>query len=125
MLHSSLLLRKSLAVAGVLLLLLSSSADALGLHRCAHHDALPPAAEPDAQPHHQHHSAPAEDDESAGCTCVGTCSLSGVALAPRAVMADLAALPAISVLRIHAAIHVRAMWQAHRLPYSTAPPAAL
>ena len=118
------LTRRLIAATGVLLLLLSSSADALGLHRCAHHDALPSAAQAETG-HHDHHSAPADTDEPEHetCTCVGTCSVSTAVAAPLGSSVVLA--PAL-----HGAIGQspppavpQAQPAAHLLPYSTAPPA--
>jgi hypothetical protein len=124
MLQPSLFVRKSLALAGVLLLLLSSSADALGLHRCAHHDGLPGARQEQAA-HHGHHGDSSSHQDSQGCSCVGTCSLSSVALAPARAATHVVAAPASTRVHVAAAALVRALWQPHLLPYSTAPPAAL
>ena len=79
-----------LSLASALVLLLVGTADAYGLHRCAHHDALPgeavPAggaehAAPGAHADHGAAQAPAAHDHGApanehdgGCTCVGDCS---------------------------------------------------
>lgn len=124
MLQPSLFVRKSLALAGVLLLLLSSSADALGLHRCAHHDGLPQEKQEQAA-HHGHHGDSSDQQSSEGCTCVGTCSLSGVALAPTAASPHIVAVPTTLRAEVAAATLVRARVQPHLLPYSTAPPASL
>ena len=116
------LARKLVATTGVLLLLLSSSADALGLHRCAHHDALPSADQTESG-HHGHHSAPAEDNEqSEGCTCVGTCLISSAAITP---LADASiALLACQRPRGQAPEHETpgAASAEYLLPWSTAPP---
>jgi len=124
MLQPSLFVRKSLALAGVLLLLLSSSADALGWHRCAHHDGLPQAG-PEQAAHHGHHGDSSSQPDSQGCSCVGTCSLSSVALAPAQPATHVVAAPATTRAHVAAATLVRTLWQPHLLPYSTAPPLAL
>jgi hypothetical protein len=116
------LARKLVATTGVLLLLLSSSADALGLHRCAHHDALPSADQTESG-HHGHHSAPADDKEqSESCTCVGTCSVSSAVIAPTAN----ASIAVIAPTRAGAEAPKRATPSAksaeYLLPWSTAPP---
>jgi hypothetical protein len=115
--------RRLIAATGVLMLLMSSSADALGLHRCAHHDALPSATETDAG-HHGHHSAPADSDEqqSESCTCVGTCSISTAVLAPSANAAVAAEAPTRPSAQAPRRATPAAKSAEHLLPYSTAPP---
>jgi hypothetical protein len=115
-----------IALTGVLLLLLSGSADALGLHRCAHHDALPVTSSEAAGHQHGHGGHDSEPTESdSGCSCVGACALTGAALmaAPGA--------PVVGVARHVYVVSLRAPALAlpattpFILPYSTAPPAAL
>ena len=123
MLHSSPFLRKLLASAGVILLLLSSGADAFGWHRCAHHDGAPPAAQ--GQGAHHGHGDGDEQQGAEGCTCVGACALSGAALLPAAADVDVTTASARTQQRVTPAEQVRETWQPHLLPYSTAPPASL
>ena len=106
----------------VLLLLQSSSADALGLHRCAHHDALPAG---EAGHTHDHGDEPAPDETGSGCTCVGTCSISTAAAVAgaRSSVAGVAPLTALLPVPLAQAILPAAV--PFFLPYSTAPPAAL
>jgi hypothetical protein len=107
----------------MLLLLQSSSADALGLHSCAHHDALPGAEQNDEHAHH--HGAPSESSEpDAGCTCVGTCSVTSAAVIAVPEVFD--AAPSVGTLapaRIAQALLPAPV--PFLLPYGTAPPAAL
>lgn len=124
MVKTRFLLRKVLASLGIMLLLLSGSADALGLHRCAHHDALP-GATTDTNDHHGHEEAPAETDAPAGCTCIGTCSTSGVAMAPTLASSIVDAPPVSFLTRATAPVFVAPLSAAFLLPYATAPPTAL
>ena len=83
-------LLRLLSLASVLALVLAGSADAYGLHRCVHHDALPgEAASAEAPAHGGHgaqhdHDAPASDssEHDAGCTCVGDCAGAPAVLTP-------------------------------------------
>jgi hypothetical protein len=111
-----------LSTLSMLLLLLSSNGDALGLHRCSHHDALPSAEQADSG--HGHHSAPADTDEEQheSCTCVGTCSVSTAVLASRAAAIEIAPAPTHPSAEAPAADEPRAQFGKHLLPYSTAPP---
>jgi hypothetical protein len=119
-------LRKMLGSLGIMLLVLSSSGDALGLHRCPHHDALPSADEPaPAHSHHNNDSAPAGEESSSACTCVGTCATVNTAvLAPAATafVADVAP----STIVLHSIIPASETPAAPQflLPFSTAPPAS-
>jgi hypothetical protein len=116
------LARKLVATTGVLLLLLSGSADALGLHRCAHHDALPSADQTESG-HHGHHSAPADDKEqSESCTCVGTCSVSSAVITPRASASIAPLAPARTGTLAPKRETASAKSAEHLLPWSTAPP---
>ena len=113
---------KLVATTGVLLLLLSGSADALGLHRCAHHDALP-SAEQTESGHHGHHSAPADDNEqSESCTCVGTCSVSSAVITPRANASIALLAPQRARAQVSEHNTPSAASAEHLLPWSTAPP---
>src|SRR5688572_13457166 len=117
------IVRRMLASLGILLLLASSSADALGLHRCEHHDQLPSAGTPQ---HDQHagHTAPAEKTESHGCTCLGTCSTTTAVAVPTVKhVIDVVATSFVVVTL--PPVFVATEPAAFLLPYSTAPPAAL
>jgi hypothetical protein len=121
-------LRKLLGSLGIMLLLWSSTADALALHRCAHHDALPSAQNADQADHHEHQGAPApgEDEQSShGCTCVGTCATTTVAVVPAvaAAVADVAGEDVRS--RSVASEAVAPATPDFLLPFATAPPASL
>jgi hypothetical protein len=101
------------ASALAVLFLTTGAVDAYGLHRCPHHDGLPAdAEEPTAAHAHAAHAAdPSHDDEHGShgpCTCVGTCSVTAVALPSAADAAWTAA-------RVDAARPVAAL---HRNPFS-------
>lgn len=118
-------LRRTFGLFAAVLLLYCTSADALGLHRCAHHDALP-GQTGQAGGHAHHHgqdSAPPEQD--GGCTCVGTCSMGSAAIsvAPHAVV--FATTPPTLVAAAETPGFVPPAAPDFLLPFGTAPPAAL
>jgi hypothetical protein len=77
--------RRLSALLSAALFLIAGTAEATGVHRCPHHDALPTDASTAATIHetgrHDTHAAP-EAGEPAGhddCTCRGACQPGGVA----------------------------------------------
>lgn len=114
--------RRGLGFLAMLLLLQVSSGDALTRHRCAHHDALP--AQPSEGHEHHDESAPAQHDSS-GCTCVGTCTPSTVALAANAQPGEIAAVGMGELVHAAPPRLVLPATEKFLLPYSTAPPASL
>jgi hypothetical protein len=125
MVKARMVFRRVLGLLGITLLLGSSSADALALHRCAHHDALP-GAPAESHSHHEPHQAPAsEDAPESGCTCIGTCATTGVALAPRFGSAAVDVAPSTFRAPMAAPVFIQPLSAAFLLPYATAPPTAL
>ena len=122
MVHPTRLFRRMIAALGILLLVSSSSADALGVHRCAHHDQLPtPGA---AQHDHHDQSSEAENTDAHVCTCVGTCSTTSAAPAP-SIRTVVDVVSTIFVAGAHPPVLLAMQPVAFLLPYSTAPPSAL
>jgi hypothetical protein len=115
--------RRWFGLLSVLLLLQGSSADALALHTCAHHDALP-SSQPAEHAHHHGESAPA-DEPDAGCTCIGECSITGAALVAAPVTASVDVVSTAYPVSSPAAERILPPAAPFSLPYSTAPPAAL
>lgn len=117
------ILRRLTAALGILLLVSSSNADALGIHRCAHHDQLP-SSDAAQHDHHDHSSEPAENSDAHGCTCVGTCSTTSAAPAPSIkTTVDVVSTTFVPVTQPPAQVAPQPV--AFLLPYSTAPPVAL
>ena len=118
-------LRGVVGLLAMLLLLLGSSGDAFGLHRCSHHDALPTADEAPQHNHHGHNQAPADDEPVPSCTCVGACATNGVALTPAVSTAAIDVVATTFVVPASVVDIIPAAQPAFLLPYSTAPPASL
>lgn len=135
---------RAFSLASACALVLAGSADAYGLHKCAHHDLLPGQSSADpvhggAQaPHdnaahgeisdaaavsHGHHpSAPGESHDGA-CTCVGDCAGSAGALAPEtAPETQLAEAPFVETTVAHPSDSPRPTETPHFLPFAQAPP---
>ena len=106
----------------MLLLLQVSSGDALARHRCAHHDALPV---PTGAGHAHHDDSAPTDQDSSGCTCVGTCTPSTVALAAHDEPGQIAALGVAELVHAVPPQLVLPATEKFLLPYSTAPPVSL
>lgn len=120
-----------LSLLSALALVLAETADAYGLHRCAHHDALPGAAAEagtDGAAHHvggHDHDAPSSDAHDAGCTCVGNCAGSSGAAEPEsAATAELGARLTAQAAQPHPSDAPRADHTPHFHPFAQAPPAA-
>src|SRR5688572_11111565 len=120
MVNARMIFRRVLGLLGIALLLASSSADALGLHRCDHHDALP-GAPAESHGHHGHDEAPASEETSGGCTCIGTCSTTGVALVPALRAHAVDVLPASFRGIDPARSSMQPLSPEHLLPFATAP----
>jgi len=118
---------RACALLSVLVLLLAGAADAYGLHRCAHHDALPGESgeHGDHAAGHDHaaptpHDAPAHDD--GGCTCVSDCAgSSGLESANADEPVELHFATAV-VSEPAPATMPRAAHSPHTLPFAQAPP---
>lgn len=117
-------IRRAVGFLAMLLLLQSTSGDALTRHRCAHHDALPAqTTSADHQHHHGDESTP--EPESQGCTCVGACTITPVALAPAAQSGSAIAVRTSALSHARAPEFIAPESAEFLLPYSTAPPSAL
>jgi hypothetical protein len=108
----------------------TATADALGLHDCPHHDAVPSAPSDTGHGAHGDHAVGEQDGESqhgehGPCTCVGTCQAGGTlsALAVRGGAFQIAS-PVESVDRTFRADGAQLPpAPAFLLPYPLGPPA--
>jgi hypothetical protein len=122
--------RRLLGSLGILLLLSSSSADALALHRCSHHDALPSSdAHHDGHKEHEDAGAPEHEpasggSESHGCTCVGACVATSAAVVPSSSTSEGDVVTAAIVARVAPTAVLAPAAPDHFLPFATAPPAS-
>ena len=131
-------LLRLISLASVVALVLSGATDAYGLHRCAHHDALPGESTTEAPAHAGHavehgaheHGAPESDAHESdahdsGCTCVGHCAGAPGIASPDAVGSSELQLECSTecVLPLSADAP-RPDHAAHFLPFAQAPPLA-
>jgi hypothetical protein len=114
-------LHRVIGFLAILLLLQVSSGDALTRHRCAHHDAIP---ENPTDGHHHHGEDTAPTDDSSGCTCVGTCSITGPVVTPAAGALEAHAAGLVELVQITGVGGTAPPTPAYLLPYSTAPPSS-
>jgi len=124
-------LLRLISLASALALVLSGATDAYGLHRCAHHDALPGETTTQAPGHAGHaadhgahdHGAPESDAHESGCTCVGHCAGAPGIASPDAVgSAELHLECTTDCVAPHSADALRPDHAAHFLPFAQAPP---
>ncbi|HYH82875.1 MAG TPA: hypothetical protein VEX86_23985 [Longimicrobium sp.] len=120
---------RSTALLALLFFLFTWTGEALGVHGCPHHDAVPAAAA--AQAEHGHHGmqagehdAPApEHGDSHACTCQGTCpSVIGGALPPVGDSWRRVAPAAVSQAAAPRAASIVPRLVPFFLPYGQAPP---
>ena len=126
-------LLRLISLASALALVLSGATDAYGLHRCAHHDALPGETTTEAPAHAGHAVAHATHDDGghesdaheSGCTCVGHCAGAPGIASPVAVgSSELQLDCSIDCSAPVNAEAPRPDHAAHFLPFAQAPPLA-
>lgn len=113
-----------------MLLLLTGSGDAFGVHACPHHDAVSQAAMAQAghagmHGHGAGHDAPADAEDHGACTCLGACFTATAAPLPRAVLLPVARVVSVSTPATSTVALPRRGRLPYVLPYATAPPVRL
>lgn len=131
-------LLRLISLASALSLVLAGATDAYGLHRCAHHDALPGESAAGTTDHGAHaavpgdahatshqHGAPQSGEHESGCTCVGHCAgAPGIATPDGVGTSELQLECSSECATPPAADAPRPDHASHFLPFAQAPPLA-